>query len=258
MNTLFNYIANQMGSFEPKDACLIVTVILILLLLISVIFGSHSLSNEKAKYSKYVWFSIGGASLLMCGIVAVASVFMTPKYTTSFKVTGKWKTVYTDKSKQVITSNITLPGPRISNPTRIMVLPSLIATPSDDSDTEPLNVTTTDIPDMFPTETVTYFNDGKTKDVTYFDTQIKKDYDSEDARLYEDEAFAQITKIEENDLKITAQSNNLKHSKTVKTAIIHVRYSLLPETKKKLEEPKNKPNAREELRRIVEDDNYWK
>ena len=94
MNTLFNYIANQVGSFEPKDGCLIVTVILILLLLISVIFGSHSLSNEKAKYSKYVWFSIGGASLLMCGIMAVASVFMTPKYTTSFKVTGKWKTVY--------------------------------------------------------------------------------------------------------------------------------------------------------------------
>ena len=257
MNTLFNYIANQVGSFEPKDGCLIVTVILILLLLISVIFGSHSLSNEKAKYSKYVWFSIGGASLLMCGIMAVASVFMTPKYTTSFKVTGKWKTVYTDKSKQVITSNITLPGPRFSSPTRIMVLPSLVSTPADDSDTEPLNVTTADIPDMFPTETVTYFNNGKYKDVTYFDTIIKKDYDSEDARLYEDEAFAQITKIEENDLKITAQSNNLKHSKTVKTAIIHVRYRLLPETKKKLEDNKNKANAREELRKIIEDDRYW-
>lgn len=257
MNTLFNYIANQVDSFEPKDGCLIVTVILILLLLISVIFGSHSLSNEKAKYSKYVWFSIGGASLLMCGIMAVASVFMTPKYTTSFKVTGKWKTVYTDKSKQVITSNITLPGPRFSSPTRIMVLPSLVSTPADDSDTEPLNVTTADIPDMFPTETVTYFNNGKYKDVTYFDTIIKKDYDSEDARLYEDEAFAQITKIEENDLKITAQSNNLKHSKTVKTAIIHVRYRLLPETKKKLEDNKNKANAREELRKIIEDDRYW-
>lgn len=257
MNTLFNYIANQVGSFEPKDGCLIVTVILILLLLISVIFGSHSLSNEKAKYSKYVWFSIGGASLLMCGIMAVASVFMTPKYTTSFKVTSKWKTVYTDKSKQVITSNITLPGPRFSSPTRIMVLPSLVSTPADDSDTEPLNVTTADIPDMFPTETVTYFNNGKYKDVTYFDTIIKKDYDSEDARLYEDEAFAQITKIEENDLKITAKSNNLKHSKTVKTAIIHVRYSLLPETKKKLEEHKNKADAREELRKIVENDSYW-
>lgn len=87
--------------------------------------------------------------------------------------------------------------------------------------------------------------------------KYKKDYDSEDARLYEDEAFAQITKIEENDLKVTAQSNNLKHSKTVKTAIIHVRYSLLPETKKTLEEHKNKADAREELRKIVEDDRYW-
>ena len=257
MNTLFNYIANQVGSFEPKDGCLVVTVILILLLLISVIFGSHSLSNEKSKYSKYVWFSIGSATLLMCGIVALASVCTTPKYTTSFKIAGKWKTVYTNESKQVITSNITLPGPRFSSPTRIMVLPSLVSTPSDDSDTEPLNVTTADIPDMFPTETVTYFNNGKYKDVTYFDTIIKKDYDSDEAKLYEDEAFAQITKIEENDLKITAKSNNLKHSKTVKTAIIHVRYSLLPETKKKLEEHKNKADAREELRKIVENDSYW-
>jgi hypothetical protein len=257
MNTFFNYIANQVGSFEPKDGCLIVTVILILLLLISVIFGSHSLSNEKSKYAKYVWFSIGSATLLLGSIVVLVSVFVTPKYTTNFKITGKWKTVYTNESKQVITSNITRPGPRFSSPTRIMVLPSLVSTPSDDSDTEPLNVTTADIPDMFPTETVTYFNNGKYKDVTYFDTKIQKDYDSEDARLYEDEAFTQITKIEENDLKITAKSNNLTHSKTVKTAIIHVRYSLLPETKKKLEEHKNKADAREELRKIVEDDSYW-
>lgn len=257
MNTLFNYIANQVGSFDPKDGCLVVTVILILLLLISVIFGSHSLSNEKSKYSKYIWFSIGGATLLLGGIVALVSVFVTPKYTTSFKLTGTWKTVYTDKSKQVITSDITRPGLPFSNPTRIMVLPSLVSTPSDDSATNPLNVITTDIPDMFPTETVTYYNNGKSKDITYFDTKIQKDYDSEDARLYEDEAFVQITKIEENDLKVTAQSNNLKHSKTVKTAIIHVRYSLLPETKKTLEEHKNKADAREELRKIVEDDRYW-
>lgn len=86
MNTFFNYIANHVGSFDPKDGCLVVTLILILLLLISVIFGSHSLSNEKAKYSKYIWFSIGSATLLMVGIVALASVCTTPKYTTSFKL----------------------------------------------------------------------------------------------------------------------------------------------------------------------------
>ena len=116
MNTFFNYIANQVGSFEPKDGCLIVTVILILLLLISVIFGSHSLSNEKSKYAKYVWFSIGSATLLLGSIVVLVSVFVTPKYTTNFKITGKWKTVYTNESKQVITSNITRPGTRKSRP----------------------------------------------------------------------------------------------------------------------------------------------
>lgn len=36
-----------------------------------------------------------------------------------------------------------------------------------------------------------------------------------------------------------------------------MRYSLLPETKKTLEEHKNKADAREELRKIVEDDRYW-
>lgn len=94
---------------------------------------------------------------------------------------------------------------------------------------------------------------------------IVENFTSEDARIYKTRLTPEITKIEENNLNITVTSNNLKKEKTVKSAVIYVTYDVSDKDKEMIQEEKNRQtnqtsstNARDELRRIANDDKYWK
>ena len=96
---------------------------------------------------------------------------------------------------------------------------------------------------------------------------IVENFTSEDARVYKTRLTPEITKVEENNLTITATSNSLKKEKTVKSAVIYVTYDVSNKDKEMIQEEKERANqhqptqntnAREELRRIANDDNYWK
>lgn len=102
---------------------------------------------------------------------------------------------------------------------------------------------------------------------TYTLPIIVENFTSEDARVYKTRLTPEITKIEENNLTITVTSNNLKKEKTVKSAVIYVTYNVSDKNKEMIKEEKERANqhqptqntnARDELRRIVNDDNYWK
>lgn len=100
---------------------------------------------------------------------------------------------------------------------------------------------------------------------TYTLPIIVENFTSEDARIYKTRLTPEITKIEENNLNITVTSNNLKKEKTVKSAVIYVTYNVTDKDKEMIQEEKNRQtnqasntNARDKLRRIVNDDSYWK
>ena len=100
---------------------------------------------------------------------------------------------------------------------------------------------------------------------TYTLPIIVENFTSEDARIYKTQLTPEVTKVEENNLTITVASNNLKKEKTVKSAVIYVTYDVSDKDKEMIQEEKNRQtnqtsstNARDELRRIANDDKYWK
>ena len=134
--------------------------------------------------------------------------------------------------------------------------------------TDKLKVKTKDLPvHSSANEATVYFkiNGSPAGKETYTLPIIVENFTSEDARIYKTRLTPEITKIEENNLNITVTSNNLKKEKTVKSAVIYVTYNVTDKDKEMIQEEKNRQtnqmsstNAREELRRIANDDKYWK
>ena len=134
--------------------------------------------------------------------------------------------------------------------------------------TNKLKVKTKDLPVHSSVNDATiYFkiNGSPAGKETYTLPIIVENFTSEDARIYKTRLTPEITKVEENNLNITVTSNNLKKEKTVKSAVIYVTYNVTDKDKEMIQEEKNRQtnqtsstNAREELRRIANDDNYWK
>lgn len=134
--------------------------------------------------------------------------------------------------------------------------------------TDKLKVKTKDLPVHSSTnEATVYFkiNGSPAGKETYTLPIIVENFTSEDARIYKTRLTPEITKIEENNLNITVTSNNLKKEKTVKSAVLYITYNVTDKDKEMIQEEKNRQNnqtsstnAREELRRIANNDNYWK
>ena len=134
--------------------------------------------------------------------------------------------------------------------------------------TDKLKVKTKDLPVHSSTnEATVYFkiNGSPAGKETYTLPIIVENFTSEDARIYKTRLTPEITKVEENNLNITVTSNNLKKEKTVKSAVIYVTYNVTDKDKEIIQEEKNRQtnqtsstNARDELRRIANDDKYWK
>ena len=134
--------------------------------------------------------------------------------------------------------------------------------------TDKLKVKTKDLPVHSSTnEATVYFkiNGSPAGKETYTLPIIVENFTSEDARIYKTRLTPEITKIEENNLNITVTSNNLKKEKTVKSAVLYITYNVTDKDKEMIQEEKNRQNnqtsstnAREELQRIANNDNYWK
>lgn len=246
--TINTFLANLIGSFNPDDAFLIYTALTFTLFICSILIKGNT--NNPNIY--FLSFAVISGMLLLIGIMT------RDDNTTSYHIDAHTSDLTTRFEKS---DNYTASLSEFNTNNPIMTLNSY---------TNKLKVKTKDLPVHSSTnEATVYFkiNGSPAGKETYTLPIIVENFTSEDARIYKTRLTPEITKVEENNLNITVTSNNLKKEKTVKSAVIYVTYNVTDKDKKMIQEEKERTNqhqptqntnARDELRRIVNDDNYWK
>lgn len=246
--TINTFLANLIGSFNPDDAFLIYAALTFTLFICSILIKG----NTDNPNIYFLSFAVISGMLLLIGIMT------RDDNTTSYHIDAHTSDLTTRFEKS---DNYTASLSEFNTNNPIMTLNSY---------TNKLKVKTKDLPVHSSTnEATVYFkiNGSPAGKETYTLPIIVENFTSEDARIYKTRLTPEITKIEENNLNITVTSNNLKKEKTVKSAVIYVTYNVTDKNKKIIQEEKERTNqhqptqntnARDELRRIVNDDNYWK
>ena len=240
------FLANLIRSFNPDDAFLIYAALAFALFICSVLIKG----NMDKPNIYFLSVTIIPGMLLLIGIMTRDNDI------TPYHIDAHTNNLTTRFEK---TENYTASLSEFSTNNPIMTL---------NSHTDKLKIKAKDIPVHSSVNDATiYFkiNGSPAGKETYTLPIIVENFTSEDARIYKTRLTPEITKIEENNLNITVTSNNLKKEKTVKSAVIYVTYNVTDKDKEMIQEEKNRQtnqssstNARDELRRIVNDDNYWK
>lgn len=240
------FLANLIRSFNPDDAFLIYLALIVALIICSILIKG----NTDNPNIYFLSVTIIPGMLLLIGIMTRDNDI------TPYHIDAHTNNLTTRFEK---TENYTASLSEFNTNNPIMTLNSY---------TDKLKVKAKDLPVHSSTsEATVYFkiNGSPAGKETYTLPIIVENFTSEDARIYKTRLTPEITKIEENNLNITVTSNNLKKEKTVKSAVIYVTYNVTDKDKEMIQEEKNRQtnqssstNARDELRRIVNDDNYWK
>ena len=244
--TINTVIANLIKSFNPDDAFLIYAALAFALFICSV-----TIKGNMDKPNVY-FLSVA----LIPGMLLLIGIMTRDNDVTPYHIDARTNNLTTRFEKA---DNYTASLSEFSTNNPIMTL---------NSHTDKLKIKAKDIPVHSSVNDATiYFkiNGSPAGKETYTLPIIVENFTSEDARIYKTRLTPEITKIEENNLNITVTSNNLKKEKTVKSAIIYVTYNVTDKDKEMIQEEKNRQtnqtsstNARDELRRIVNDDKYWK
>ena len=246
--TINTFLANLIGSFNPDDAFLIYAALTFTLFICSILIKG----NTDNPNIYFLSFAVISGMLLLIGIMT------RDDNTTSYHIDAHTSGLTTRFEKS---DNYTASLSEFNTNNPIMTLNSY---------TNKLKVKTKDLPVHSSTnEATVYFkiNGSPAGKETYTLPIIVENFTSEDARIYKTRLTPEITKVEENNLNITVTSNNLKKKKTVKSAVIYITYNVTDKDKEMIQEEKERANqhqptqntnARDELRRIVNDDSYWK
>lgn len=244
--TINTFLANLIGSFNPDDAFLIYAALTFTLFICSILIKGNT-DNPNIYFLSFAVIS---------GMLLLIDIMTRDDNTTSYHIDAHTSDLTTRFEKS---DNYTASLSEFNTNNPIMTLNSY---------TNKLKVKTKDLPVHSSTnEATVYFkiNGSPAGKETYTLPIIVENFTSEDARIYKTRLTPEITKVEENNLNITVTSNNLKKEKTVKSAVIYVTYSVTDKDKGMIQQEKNRQtnqasdtNARDELRRIVNDDNYWK
>lgn len=244
--TINTFLANLIRSFNPDDAFLIYAALIVALFICSVLIKG----NMDKPNVYFLSFALIPSMLLLIGIMTRDNDI------TPYHIDAHTNNLTTRFEK---TENYTASLSEFSTNNPIMTL---------NSHTDKLKIKAKDLPVHSSVNDATiYFkiNGSPAGKETYTLPIIVENFTSEDARIYKTQLTPEVTKVEENNLTITVTSNNLKKEKTVKSAIIYVTYNVTDKDKEMIQEEKNRQtnqasntNARDELRRIVNDDSYWK
>lgn len=244
--TINTFLANLIRSFNPDDTFLIYATLTVTLFICSVrIKGNIDKPNIY-----FLSFALIPGMLLLIGIMT------RDNDVTPYHIDARTSDLTTRFEKS---DNYTASLSKFSTNNPIMTLNSYTDKPEIKAKDLPVHSSAN--------EATVYFkiNGSPAGKETYTLPIIVENFTSEDARIYKTRLTPEITKVEENNLTITVTSNNLKKEKTVKSAVIYVTYSVTDKDKGMIQQEKNRQtnqasdtNARDELRRIVNDDNYWK
>lgn len=244
--TINTFLANLIGSFNPDDTLIIYAALIVILFICSI----RIKGNTDNPNIYFLSVTIIPGMLLLIGIMTRDNDI------TPYHIDAHTNNLTTRFEK---TENYTASLSEFSTNNPIMTL---------NSHTDKLKIKAKDIPVHSSVNDATiYFkiNGSPAGKETYTLPIIVENFTSEDARIYKTRLTPEITKVEENNLNITVTSNNLKKEKTVKSAVIYVTYNVTDKDKEMIQEEKNRQtnqtsstNARDELRRIANDDKYWK
>lgn len=246
--TINTFLANLIGSFNPDDAFLIYLALLVALFICSILILIKGNTDNPNIY--FLSVAVIPFMFLLIDLITednAATPYHIDAHTSNLTTRFEKSDNYTASLSEFNTNN------------PIMTLNSY---------TDKLKVKAKDLPVYSSAnEATVYFkiNGSPAGKETYTLPIIVENFTSEDARIYKTRLTPEITKVEENNLNITVTSNNLKKEKTVKSAVIYVTYNVTDKDKEMIQEEKNRQtnqssstNAREELQRIANDDNYWK
>ena len=246
--TINTFLANLIRSFNPNDAFLIYATLTVTLFICSVLIKG----NMDKPNIYFLSFALIPGMLLLIGILT------RDNNVTPYHIDARTSNLTTRFEKS---DNYTASLSEFSTNNSIMTLNSYTDKPEIKAKDLPVHSSAS--------EATVYFkiNGSPAGKETYTLPIIVENFTSEDARIYKTRLTPEITKVEENNLNITVTSNNLKKEKTVKSAVIYVTYNVTDKDKEIIQEEKERTNqhqptqntnARDELRRIVNDDNYWK
>lgn len=244
--TINTVIANLIGSFNPDDAFLIYLALIVALVICSILIKGNT-DNPNIYFLSVT---------IIPGMLLPIGIMTRDNDITPYHIDAHTNNLTTRFEK---TENYTASLSDFNTNNTILTLNSYTEKPEIKAKDLPIHSSTNEATVYFK---VNGTNAGKE---TYTLPIIVENFTSEDARIYKTRLTPEITKIEENNLNITVTSNNLKKEKTVKSAIIYVTYNVTDKDKEMIQEEKNRQtnqtsstNARDELRRIVNDDKYWK
>lgn len=246
--TINTVIANLIGSFNPDDAFLIYLALIVALIICSILIKGN-MDNPNIYFLS---ITIIPGMLLLIGIMTRDNDI------TPYHIDAHTNNLTTRFEK---TENYTASLSDFNTNNTILTLNSYTEKPEIKAKDLPIHSSTDEATVYFK---VNGTNAGKE---TYTLPIIVENFTSEDARVYKTRLTPEVTKVEENNLTITVASNNLKKEKTVKSAVIYVTYDVSDKDKEMIQEEKERANqhqptqntnARDELRRIVNDDSYWK
>lgn len=260
-NKLSDYAANAFGSFNRGDGVTIIVVVFTVLLSIGTGMAAYCESRKPATVKSQI---IGGVGVIL-GFFAVAGLGVTllasteaseqaTDYETTTKASG-YINVYTGNGSDVKLIKTDVP-----------VVMTLKQWSSEDkheidandirySDDQPYDALVLSIKG----HDHTYYRPETT--MTFASDDAKEAFDAWDARGF---LTPTITSVDEADLEVIVHNNNLKQSKTVKTAKVAITYSLSDDNRKRYQDylaerdiAARKEQFRDNLKNAADDDSLW-
>lgn len=260
-DNLFDYAANAFGSFNRGDGATIVVAVFVLLLIIGIGLAAYGSSRKPETVKTQVIMGIGtivGFFAFVGAGGATLSSINALNHTTSYETlvkTNDYSNIYTGDGSDVKPIKTDAPA-----------FMTLKQWPSDDkhkidaddirySGDQPydaLNLSIKGQERLYyrPVTTVTFASDD-----------AKEAFDNWDTRGF---LTPTITSVDEADLEVIVHNNNLKQSKTVKTAKVAVTYSLSDDNRKRYQDylterdiAARKAQFRENLKDAADDDSLW-
>jgi len=260
-NNLFDYAANAFGSFNRGDGATIVVVVFIVQLIIGIGLAAYGASRKPETVKTQVIMGIGTiiGFFAFVGVAgATLSSIKTSEQATNYETTTKassYVNIYAGDGSDVKIIKTDAP-----------VVMTLKQWSSDDkhkidandirySGDQPYDALDLSIKGRERT----YYRPETT--TTFASDDAKEAFDAWDARGF---LTPTITSVDEANLEVIVHNNNLKQSKTVKTAKVAITYSLSDNNRKRYQDylderdiAKRKEQFRDSLKDAANDDSLW-
>lgn len=261
MYKLFDYTANAFGSFNRSDGVTIVVVAFVVLLIIGIGLTAYGASRKPETVKTQVTMGIGTiiSFFAFVGVAgATLSSIKTSEQATNYETTTKsssYVNVYAGDGSDVKIIKTDVPA--------VMTLKQWSSEDKHKIDANDIRYSGDQPYDALVLSI-------KGHDHTYYRPITTVSFASDDAKEASDAWDARgfltptITSVDEANLKVIVHNNNLKQSKTVKTAKVAITYSLSDDNRKRYQDylaerdiTKRKEQFRENLKDAANDDSLW-